>query len=36
MAHMETRFVKWVLGAMAASILSVIGTALNLATLLIS
>jgi hypothetical protein len=36
MAHMETRLVKWVLGAMAASILSVIGTALNLATLLIS
>jgi hypothetical protein len=34
MARMETRLVKWVIGAMAASIVSVIGTALNLAKLL--
>jgi hypothetical protein len=26
MAHMETRLIKWVIGAMAASIVSVIGT----------
>jgi hypothetical protein len=36
MARMETRLVKWVIGAMAASIVSVIGTALNLAKLFIS
>lgn len=36
MARMETRLVKWVIGAMAASLVSVIGTALNLAKLFIS
>ncbi len=36
MARMETRLVNWVIGAMAASIVSVIGTALNLAKLFIS
>lgn len=36
MARMETRLVKWVIGAMAASIASVIGTALNIAKLFIS
>jgi len=36
MARMETRLVKWAIGAMAASIVSVIGTALNIAKLFIS
>lgn len=36
MAQMETRLVKWVIGAMAASIVSVIGTALNIAKLFVS
>ena len=36
MARLETRLVKWVIGAMAASLVSVIGTALNLAKLFIS
>ena len=36
MARMETRLVSWVIGAMAASIVSVIGTALNVAKLFIS
>ena len=36
MARMETRLVKWVIGAMAASIVSVIGTVLNVAKLSIS
>lgn len=36
MAHMETRLIKWVVGAMAASIVSVIGTALSVAKLFIS
>lgn len=35
MARMETRLVKWVIGAMAASIVSVIGTALSIAKLFI-
>jgi len=33
---METRLAKWVIGAMAASIVSVIGTALNTAKLFVS
>jgi len=36
MARMETRLVRWVIGAMAASIASVIGTAPNIAKLSIS
>jgi hypothetical protein len=36
MARMETRLVKWVIGAMAASLVSVIGTALTVAKLFIS
>jgi hypothetical protein len=36
MARMETRLVKWVIGAMAASIVSVIGTALSIAKLFIA
>ena len=36
MARMETRLVKWVIGAMAASIVSVIGTALSIAKLFMS
>jgi len=31
MARMQTRLLKWVIGAMAASIVSVIGTALSIA-----
>jgi len=36
MARMETRLIKWVIGAMAASIVSVIGTALSIAKLFIT
>ena len=36
MARMETRLVKWVIGAMAANIVSVIGTALIIVKLFIS
>jgi hypothetical protein len=36
MARMETRLVKWLIGAMAASLVGVIGTALNVAKLFIS
>jgi hypothetical protein len=36
MAHMETRLIKWVIGAMAASIVSVIGTAASILKLFIS
>lgn len=36
MARMETRLIKWVIGAMAASIVSVIGTALSVAKLSIT
>lgn len=36
MARMETRLIKWVIGAMAASVVSAIGTALSIAKLFIS
>ncbi len=36
MARMETRLVKWVIGAMAASLVSAVGTALAVAKLFIS
>ena len=36
MAGMETRLIKWLIGAMAASIVSVIGTALSIAKLCLS
>ena len=36
MARMETRLVKWLIGAMAASLVGAIGTVLNVAKLFIS
>lgn len=32
-AHMETRLVKWVIGALAASLATAVGTAINMAKL---